>query len=83
MITKVIRVVIKPYTNQDLALLFNCSSRTIRRDIQPFLHELGKRNGHRWSIPQIEIILNKLGRPYETIELESQPGILIDNTKAA
>ncbi len=78
----VIRVVIKPYSNQDLAKLFNCCSRTIRRDIAPFKALLGERRGHRWSIAQVEIILEKLGRPYEIVEhdaariLELMPQII-------
>lgn len=66
--TTIIRIVIKPYTNKELANIFNASDRTFRRDIAKIRHHLGERNGHRWNVRQIETIMELLGRPYEVIE---------------
>jgi hypothetical protein len=68
MSTVTIRIVIKPYTNKELAPLFNASERTFRRDMAKIRHHLGKRNGHRWNVHQVERIMELLGRPYEVIE---------------
>ncbi len=64
----VIRLVIKPYTNKELSVFFNASDRTFRRDMARIRHHLGERNGHRWSVNQVEKIMELLGRPYEIIE---------------
>ena len=64
----VIRLVIKPSTNKELAVFFNASDRTFRRDMAKIRHHLGERNGHRWSVNQVEKIMELLGRPYEIIE---------------
>ncbi len=64
----VIRLLIKPYTNKELSVFFNASDRTFRRDMAKIRHHLGERNGHRWSVNQVEKIMELLGRPYEIIE---------------
>ena len=64
----VIRLVIKPYTNKELSVFFNASDRTFRRDMAKIRHHLGERNGHRWSVNQVEKIMELLGRPYEIVE---------------
>lgn len=64
----VIKLVIKPYTNKELSVFFNASDRTFRRDMAKIRHHLGERNGHRWSVNQVEKIMELLGRPYEIIE---------------
>lgn len=66
--TTIIKIVIKPYTNKELAQIFNASDRTFRRDIAKIRHHLGERNGHRWNVKQIEKIMELLGRPYEVLE---------------
>jgi uncharacterized Fe-S cluster-containing radical SAM superfamily protein len=66
----ILKVAIKPYTNKELAQMFNMSTRTFNRNIKAIRGQLGKRMGHFWSIPQIEIILEHMGSPYETIEIE-------------
>ncbi len=66
--TTVIRIVIKPYTNKELAKIFNASERTFRRDMAKIRHHLTPRNGHRWSVNQVEHIMSLFGRPFEVIE---------------
>ena len=70
MAVTIIRVRVIPYTNKDLAQLFNASERTFRRDIARIKHHLGERIGHRWNVTQVEKIMELLGRPYEIIEQE-------------
>ena len=67
----ILRTPIKPYSNKDLARIFECSTKTINRNIKSLRSKLGKRNGHKWDIDQVVMIFEHLGRPYELIELES------------
>jgi len=64
----VLRLVIKPYTTKELAPIFNMSSRTFRRNIAAIKERLGARKGHFYSIKQVEMIIEHMGRPYEIIE---------------
>ncbi len=66
--TSVVKIVIKPYTNKELAKIFNTSESTWRRDVAKVRHHLGERIGHRWNVKQVELIMNLLGRPFEIIE---------------
>lgn len=66
--TTIIKIVIKPYTNKELAKIFNASESTHRRDMAKIRHHLTPRNGHRWNVNQVEQIMNLLGRPFEIIE---------------
>jgi len=68
MSTVIIKIVIKPYTNKELAPIFNTGVRNFRRDMAKIRHHLGVRNGHRWNVKQVEKIMELLGRPYEIIE---------------
>ena len=47
---------------------FNASERTFRRDMAKIRHHLTPRNGHRWSVNQVEHIMSLFGRPFEVIE---------------
>ena len=64
----VLKLVVQPYTTQELAPLFNMSSRTFRRNIEGIKDKLGQRRGHYYNIKQVEIIIEHMGRPYEVIE---------------
>jgi hypothetical protein len=59
------RLEIKPYTTQELSVLYNMSSRTFRRNIAGIKEKLGKRIGHFYNVKQVEIIMEHMGRPYE------------------
>lgn len=59
--TKVIEI--KPYTLQELANLYGVSKPTFRKWIKPFEKEIGKRNGHYYTIAQVRIIFDKLSLP--------------------
>lgn len=64
------KIVIKPYTNKELAPMFNRSPRQWRREIAKIRHHLGQRpnNSHWWDIDQVIKIMELFGRPYEVIE---------------
>ena len=70
----IMKVVIKPYTTKELGVIYNCSARTVTRDISAFRTELGERKGHRWSDHQVTIIMNYLGRPYIVVDIASPEG---------
>ncbi|MFO0357648.1 MAG: hypothetical protein ACK50A_11910 [Sphingobacteriaceae bacterium] len=67
--TTVIKVVIKPYTNKELAKIFNASESTHRRRMAKIRHHLGERHGHFWNVKQVEQIMTLLdiGTPFEII----------------
>lgn len=54
---------IKAYTMQELAQLYQVNDRTIRRWLKPFRQEIGKREGHFFTLKQIRIIFEKIGEP--------------------
>ncbi len=66
----VTKIVVKPYSNKELAKLFNRSESTWRREVAKIRHQIEptERVGHFWSIKQVEQIMSLLGRPYEVIE---------------
>ncbi len=66
--TNVVKIAIKPYTNKELAKIFNASESTFRREMAKIRHHLTPRNGHRWNVNQVEHIMSLLGRPFEVIE---------------
>ena len=68
MSTTILKIVVKPYTNKDLGIMFNMSSRTLRRNIVGIKEKLGERKGHFWNIKQVEMIMEHIGRPYEILE---------------
>ena len=72
MSTLILKIVVKPYTNQDLAKMFNMCSRTLRRNISGIKDQLGERRGHFWNIKQVEMIMAQIGRPYEIVERETE-----------
>lgn len=64
------KLVVKPYTNKQLAPLFNRSPRQWRREMAKIRMKLGPRpdNSHWWSIEQVIKIFEHFGRPYEIID---------------
>jgi transposase len=62
---KKVTIQIKPYSTKELASMYGVSTRTFRRWAKLLEKHLGKRIGHYYLIPQIEIIFNKLGIPYQ------------------
>ena len=65
-------LIIKPYSSKELRQLYQVSQRTLLKWLQPFKGEIGKRNGHFYTVPQVEIIFSKLGVPYTINEKSKQ-----------
>lgn len=56
-------VVVKPYTLNELAELYQISWRVFRSWIKPFRDEIGEIRGRVLTIPQVKIIFEKLDFP--------------------
>lgn len=54
---------LRAYTIAELALVYGVCKRTIKKWIKPFAQDIGPRQGHFYSISQVEIIINKIGLP--------------------
>ena len=54
---------LKPYTHRELANYYGICEKTFYKWLQPFQTEVGEKRGHKYTVIQVEIILNKLGIP--------------------
>jgi hypothetical protein len=63
----VLMVEVRPYFHHELRELFKAKRSSFNNDLKPHRKKLGKRAGHKWSIAQVEMILQLLGRPYKII----------------
>lgn len=54
---------LRPTTLAELASLYGVSKPTLRKWIKPFAKELGERIGYKYSIRQVQLILQKLSMP--------------------
>lgn len=58
---------LRPYSPQELRVLYGISYVTLQKWIKPFAEEIGKPIGRVYNINQVKIIIEKLGFP-ETIK---------------
>lgn len=56
---------IKPYSNKDLASFYGVHYRTMQKWIQPFIEQVGPKQGRFYTVAQVTIIIEKLGVPYK------------------
>lgn len=54
---------LRPYTIAELAIIYGVCKRTLRKWLRPFQEDIGKRQGHFYSIAQVKIIIEKIGLP--------------------
>ena len=54
---------IRPYSVRDLAGIYGCCEKTMKKWIKPFLPEIGAKNGRYYSVAQVKIIFEKLDLP--------------------
>ena len=54
---------IRPSSIKDLAGVYGCCDKTMKKWIIPFLSEVGLKNGRYYSVAQVKIIFDKLGLP--------------------
>jgi transposase len=59
---------IKPCNHRQLAKAYGISYKVLKTWLKPWLHELGKRKGYKYSLEQLLIIIEKLGLPMYSIE---------------
>jgi hypothetical protein len=60
-------VEVRRYTSKELRLLMKAKKSTFYEDLASIRHLLGKKKGHFWSIQQVELIMQHMGRPYVII----------------
>lgn len=51
------------YSVKELSGFYNVCHRTMKRWIEPFVPEIGKKNGRYYNANQVKIIFDKLGMP--------------------
>ena len=54
---------IRPSSTKDLASVYGCCDKTMKKWIIPFNSEVGVKNGRYYSVAQVKIIFDKLGLP--------------------
>ena len=54
---------IRPSSIKDLAAIYGCCDKTMKKWIIPFNSEVGVKNGRYYSVAQVKIIFDKLGLP--------------------
>lgn len=75
--TTIIKVCYQRYTTKELAVIYNCAPRTMRKLLAAIKELLGPRKGHQWSVEQVQIIFSKYTPPYQIIEHETEIADLI------
>lgn len=58
---------IRPYTQKELSILYGVCKQTFSKWLMPYQEQIGKRNGHFYSVEQVKVIFYFLGVP-ETVE---------------
>lgn len=58
-------VLVKPYSLRELAKFYGVCRDTMRKWINEFKDEVGKRNGRFYTIAQVKIIFENLGIPHK------------------
>ena len=56
---------VKPYSTKELSNIYGVSDKTLRKWMKPFEESIGKKQGHYYTVAQVEIIFSKLGMPYK------------------
>jgi hypothetical protein len=54
---------IRPSSIKELAGIYGCCDKTMKKWIIPFLAEVGIKNGRYYSVAQVKVIFEKLGLP--------------------
>jgi hypothetical protein len=54
---------LRPYTPLQLSEMYQVSKKTFNKWLKPFAAEIGRRNGHFYTINQVQVIIEKIGFP--------------------
>ena len=57
------QIIVKPYTQKELAAIYGVSAKTFRKWIRVMDIELGNRIGYYYSIEQVKIVFTRLQLP--------------------
>jgi hypothetical protein len=61
------RFPLRAYRPSQLCSMYEVSRKTFLKWVTPFQNEIGERNGHFYTINQVQIIIEKLGIPGKMI----------------
>ena len=61
-------IVLKPYSVKEIATVFSVSDRTIKKWIEPFEPEIGRKQGRYYTVLQVKMIFEKLGVPGKILQ---------------
>jgi hypothetical protein len=59
---------IKPYSTRELARIYGVCDRTFLKWLKPFISLIGAKQGRYYTVAQVEMIFEKLGKPYRLKE---------------
>ena len=59
---------VKPYATSELARIYGVCDRTFLKWLKPFQPLIGPKRGRYYTVVQVEVIFEKLGRPYKIRE---------------
>lgn len=54
---------LQPYTTEEMASLYNITTKTFLKWIEPFVNDIGEKIGWYFNVRQVEVIFEKIGRP--------------------
>jgi hypothetical protein len=54
---------IRPYSTKDLAAIYGVCAKTFKKWTEPFMTEIGAKNGRYYSVAQVKIIFERLDVP--------------------
>jgi transposase-like protein len=55
---------VKPYSLTELSKIYGVCDRTLAKWLKPFSDEIGEKHGRYYTVLQVEIIIQKIGVPY-------------------
>lgn len=58
-----IKMKIKMMTKQEVADLYEVSTKALTTQLKPFLADIGKKSGWHYNVNQVKTIIEKLGIP--------------------
>lgn len=59
---------VKPYSTAEMARIYGVCDRTFLKWLKPFMPLVGPKSGRFYTVAQVDIIFEKLGRPYKIKE---------------
>ena len=65
-----VRIPLQPYKTSELAPYYKRSTRQFQREFKMVKDKYGKKSGHWWEIPQVQMIFDDFGWPEIEIEVD-------------